>query len=138
MTGLDIKLAGSSPECLGYAESVGLFRRRWLLRPLPLGLVVPRASANPGIAGHTVYDVDDDHLTLVKPPNRQHDVYAGVLRQIADGVAPPRPPREPVNPKLVSERLPLAGSPGPNQPNSITTFSSPTATTTSTGCATNC
>ena len=64
---------------LSYAENVGLFKTRWYWRPLPLGLVVPRASANPGIAGHTVRDVDDDHLTLVKPPNREHDVYAGVL-----------------------------------------------------------
>jgi hypothetical protein len=71
-----------------YAENVGLFRARWFRRPLPLGLVVPRASANPGIAGHTVRDVDDDHLTLVKPRNRQHDVYAGVLRFIGKALAP--------------------------------------------------
>jgi tetratricopeptide (TPR) repeat protein len=72
-----------------YAESVGLFRTRGWRRPLPLGLVVPRASANPGIAGHTVRDVDDDHLTLVKPRNRQHDVYASVLRFIGDALTPP-------------------------------------------------
>jgi hypothetical protein len=70
-----------------YAENIGLFRVRWWSRPLPLGLVVPRASANPGIAGHTVRDVDDDHLTLVKPHNRRHDVYAGVLRFIRDTLA---------------------------------------------------
>lgn len=63
-----------------YAENIGLFQTRAILRPLPLGLVVPRASANPGIPGHAVRDVDDDHLTMVKPRNRQHDVYAGVLR----------------------------------------------------------
>ncbi len=65
-----------------YAENVGLFRTRWWWRPLPLGLVVPRASANPGISGFTVRDVDDDHITLVKPRSRHHDVYAGVLRFI--------------------------------------------------------
>ena len=70
-----------------YAENVGLFRTRSLLRPLPLGLVVPRASANPGIAGHTVHDVDDDHLSLVKPSTRKHDVYAGVLRFIRNVLA---------------------------------------------------
>jgi pimeloyl-ACP methyl ester carboxylesterase len=43
-----------------YAENVGLFRKNRIGRPLLLGLVVPRASANPGIAGHTVRDVDDD------------------------------------------------------------------------------
>ena len=70
-----------------YAENIGLFRVRWWSRPLPLGLVVPRSSANPGIAGHTVRDVDDDHLTLVKPRDRRHDVYAGVLRFIRDALA---------------------------------------------------
>ncbi len=69
-----------------YAENIGLFRVRWWSRPLPLGLVVPRASANPGIAGHTVRDVDDDHLTLVKPKDRRHDVYAGVLRFMRDAL----------------------------------------------------
>ena len=71
-----------------YAENIGLFRTRRLLRPLPLGLVVPRASANPGIAGHTVRDVDDDHLTLVKPSDRNHDVFAGVIRFITYALAP--------------------------------------------------
>jgi pimeloyl-ACP methyl ester carboxylesterase len=65
-----------------YAESIGLFRTSLLGRPLPLGLVVPRASANTGIAGSTVKDVDADHITLVKPSNRQSDVYAGTLRFI--------------------------------------------------------
>ena len=37
-----------------YVENIGLFRKRWWWRPLPLGVVVPRASANPGIAGHAV------------------------------------------------------------------------------------
>ncbi|HKP03709.1 MAG TPA: ATP-binding protein [Chthoniobacterales bacterium] len=63
-----------------YAESVGLFRGRWWWRPLALGLVVPRASANPGIAGYTIHDVDDDHLSIVKPRDAKHDVCAGVLR----------------------------------------------------------
>ncbi len=70
-----------------YAENIGLYRKRWWWRPLPLGLVVPRTSANPGIAGHTVRDVDDDHLTIVKPRDRTHDVYAGVLRFVRDALA---------------------------------------------------
>jgi pimeloyl-ACP methyl ester carboxylesterase len=41
-----------------YAENIGLFRTGLLGRPLPLGLVVPRASANTGIAGTSVRDVD--------------------------------------------------------------------------------
>lgn len=74
----------NSIAILSYAENVKLFRKRWYLRPVPLGLVVPRASANPGIAGHSVIDVDDDHLSLVKPRDHQHDVYAGVLRWIEE------------------------------------------------------
>jgi hypothetical protein len=65
-----------------YAENIGLFRQRLIGRPIPLGLVVPRASANTGIAGHSVKDVDADHLTLVKPSNRENDVYAGAIRFI--------------------------------------------------------
>jgi hypothetical protein len=63
-----------------YAENIGLMRTRWWRRPLPLGLVVERSSANTGIAGSNVWDVDDDHLTLVKPPSSTHLVFAGVLR----------------------------------------------------------
>lgn len=48
-----------------YAENAGLFRKTWPGRLLPLGLVVPRASANPGTG--TITDVDADHLSLVKP-----------------------------------------------------------------------
>lgn len=63
-----------------FAENIGLFKTRRFMRPLPLGLVVPRTSANPGIAGHAVKDVDYDHITIVKPSSRKHDVYASVLR----------------------------------------------------------
>jgi hypothetical protein len=90
-----------------YAENIGLYRKDWLGRLLPLGLVVPRASANPGIAGHTVRDVDDDHLSLIKPPDRNHDVYAGVLRFVRDAFARPvpPPPTEPVASEDASELL---------------------------------
>lgn len=65
-----------------YAENRALFRGNFLQRLIsPFDeLVVPRDSANPNIAGHTVRDVDDDHLSIVKPRNRKSDVYAGVLR----------------------------------------------------------
>lgn len=65
-----------------YAENVGLFRKGWFGRTIPLGLVVPRASANIGVPDCPINDVDDDHLTIVKPKNRKHDVYAGVRRFI--------------------------------------------------------
>jgi hypothetical protein len=82
-----------------YAENIGLFRTRRWRRPLPFRLVVPRASANPGIAGHTVRDVDDDHLTIVKPRDRKHDVYAGVLRLVRDALTEVPARRVDVTPK---------------------------------------
>ena len=90
-----------------FAENIGLFRTQWWRRPLPLGLVVPRASANPGIAGHTVRDVDDDHLTLVKPANRTHDVYAGVLRFIRDALAEDSSQRVEVTPAAGPPLVPV-------------------------------
>ena len=62
-----------------YAENIGLLRKHWWCRPLRLKPVVSCTSANPNIAGQSTHDVDADHLALVKPPNRGHDVYSGVL-----------------------------------------------------------
>jgi tetratricopeptide (TPR) repeat protein/pimeloyl-ACP methyl ester carboxylesterase len=93
-----------------YAENCHLFRQRTLLRPLflRLNLVVPPGSADPNIVGHSVCKVDDTHLTLVKPPTRQHDVYAGVLRFIQNALLVTSPPlkldREPY---FRVERLPV-------------------------------
>lgn len=106
-----------------YAENIGLFRKRWYFRPLPLGVVVPRASANPNIAGHTLHDVDYDHLSLVKPPNRQHEVYAGVLRFIqnaplAEPVSPDSPTGQPRSGVVIPEPPePYLAHPYPMQAN---------------------
>ena len=67
---------------LSFAENRKLSLTRWLFFATDYGVVVPRASANPGIQGCDIFDSDDDHLTLVKPRNRHHDVYAGVKRFI--------------------------------------------------------
>ncbi len=79
-----------------YAESIGLFRNRWYRRPLPLGIVVPRASANPG-AG-LIRDVDADHLSLVKPspavPAIYNLVFHGVLKFVENAL------------KLAEQRVP--------------------------------
>ncbi len=84
-----------------YAENVGLFRKNWFGRPIPLGQVVPRASANPGIAGDTVRVVDEDHLTLVKPRNRNHVVYAGVVRFVSEALNPKQQVPDAVRPPVV-------------------------------------
>ncbi len=66
------------------AHKLGLLEPIPFLRRFPSGPIVTRTSANPGIVGYNVQAVDDDHLTLVKPRNRNHDVYAGVARLIRD------------------------------------------------------
>jgi pimeloyl-ACP methyl ester carboxylesterase len=71
------------PIC-SYAENIGLFRQKRFFRIIPIQMVVPRDSANPNIAGHTVRDVDEDHLSIVKPKSRVSDVYAGVFRFLAE------------------------------------------------------
>ena len=64
-----------------YAENRKLCLTRWLFST-DYGVVVPRPSANAGIFDSEIHDLDDDHLTLVKPRNRKHNVYVGVLRFI--------------------------------------------------------
>jgi pimeloyl-ACP methyl ester carboxylesterase len=77
-------------DILSYAENMRLLHKKRWLRIFPVGIVVSRTSANPGIAGHTVRTVDEDHLTLVKPTSCQHDVYSGVLRFLRDTVTKQR------------------------------------------------
>jgi tetratricopeptide (TPR) repeat protein len=71
-----------------YAENQPLSRFLFLFRLLDCGVVVPRASANSGIAKCVVHDVDDDHLSLVKPRDRKHDVYSGVLYFVTNALEP--------------------------------------------------
>lgn len=80
--------------------------------PISLGVVVKRGSANPGI-GLPPYDVDADHLSLVKPPTPPHVihdiVFGGVLRFIDDALKPPSPFHKPsilVLAKWMLEQLP--------------------------------
>ena len=63
-----------------YVESIGLFRKRWYWRAVPLGMVVPRASANSGIG--VIHDVDADHLTLVKPCPQVQAIYGIVYKGV--------------------------------------------------------
>lgn len=64
-----------------YAERRNVFQKKWW-KSVPLGLIVPTASANPGIPQCECIPVDEDHVSLVKPKNRSSDVYAGVFRFI--------------------------------------------------------
>jgi hypothetical protein len=90
-----------------YAENRQLSLTRWLFFATDYGIVVPRTSANPGIAGCEIHDSDDDHLTLVKPRDRQHSVYAGVRRFIEKALdhAVPSVSSEPLVPVPVRSRV---------------------------------
>lgn len=72
-----------------YAENLGLFKKTLFFKIIPfrMRLVVTRDSANPNIANHTVRDVDEDHLSIVKPRYRNSDVYAGTLRFLKECIS---------------------------------------------------
>lgn len=66
------------PEAEAYAEGIGMKRQHWFLRWLPAVFAVKPGSADPQLAGCRCIPCHCDHLALVKPDSRQHDVYAGV------------------------------------------------------------
>ena len=65
-------------------------------------IVVPRSSADPGVAGDTARGptpLDRDHLEISKPRNRQDQAYIGstqLIRVILNGEAPAAGPGQPV------------------------------------------
>jgi hypothetical protein len=71
-------------------------------------IVVPRSSADPGVAGDTARGptpLDRDHLEISKPRNRQDQAYIGstqLIRLILSGEAPASGPGQPV-PNLPSK-----------------------------------
>jgi|GEM_PF-5731407 len=68
-----------------YAESLPLKKKKYWGRANPLGLVVTRNSANPGVGG--IYDVDADHLSLVKPAPAKKRIFDVVYRGVRSFVA---------------------------------------------------
>lgn len=91
-------------------------------------IVVPRSSADPGVAGDTARGptpLDRDHLEISKPRNRQDQAYIGssqLIRQILSGETPES---EPGQPPLTSapdvtasppSAQPPPASPAPNPP----------------------
>jgi hypothetical protein len=66
------------PNTEAYSEGIGMKRHHWFLRCLPAVFAVKPGSADPQLAGCRCIPCYDDHLALVKPPNSDHDVYAGV------------------------------------------------------------
>ena len=53
-------------------------------------LVVNATTANPGIAGVKAVPIDEDHISICKPCNRQAQVYRRVKRLIEDHVGSPQ------------------------------------------------
>ena len=70
----------AQPLTEAYTEGLGMKRCLWWLRWLPRLLIVEPGAADPQLAGCRCIPCHDDHIDLVKPPNREHDVYAGVLK----------------------------------------------------------
>ena len=66
---------------LSFVEQIGLFRKQWCLN-LSVGQAVPPESGNPNIVDCDCTPIAADHIALVKPDSRKHDVYGGVLRFI--------------------------------------------------------
>ena len=107
--------AGTQCAVESYVETRGIARSGWfgLKRLLPSILVVSDISGDPKLTGCDCHRIGADHIALVKPPNREHDVYAGVLRFIRNtlGESPPKNPngsenvRLPGNPKTDLSRI---------------------------------
>jgi hypothetical protein len=77
----------AQPTTEAYAEGTGMKRQHWWLRWLPAVFAVKPGSADPQLAGCRCIPCHHDHLALVKPPDREHDVYAGVLKLVRTKVA---------------------------------------------------
>ena len=92
------------PRVEAYAEGIGMKRQHWFLRWLPAVFAVKPGSADPQLAGCRCVPCHCDHLALVKPIDRTHDVYAGVRKfvdSIIDGLGGhlrASPPPQPGNP----------------------------------------
>ncbi|MFL6520398.1 MAG: alpha/beta fold hydrolase [Chthoniobacterales bacterium] len=65
-----------------YAERLGMTRENIWLRWLTKLLIVSPGSADPQIKGCRCIPCNNHHTGLVKPANRDHDVYSGVLKFI--------------------------------------------------------
>ena len=78
----------STTKVEAYTENIGMKRHAVWARVLPAVVIVPPDSANPQMAGCRCIPCHDDHVSLVKPPSRHHDVYAGVLRFVKAAVVP--------------------------------------------------
>jgi hypothetical protein len=80
----------------GYAPSHHILTRSYYENKETKGvvIVVPRSSADPGVAGETARGptpLDRDHLEISKPRNRQDQAYIGsvqLIRQILGGETP--------------------------------------------------
>ena len=94
----------------GYAPSHHILTRSYYENKETKGvvIVVPRSSADPGVAGETALGntpLDRDHLEISKPRNRDDQAYIGstqLIRLILSGEAPESGPGQP----------PLTSAPG--------------------------
>lgn len=69
-----------NPITEAYTEGIGMKRRIWWLRWLPRVFAVRHGSADPQLPGCRCVPCHCDHLDLVKPESRDHDVYSGTKK----------------------------------------------------------
>jgi hypothetical protein len=109
----------------GFAPSHHILTRSYYENKETKGvvIVVPRSSADPGVAGETARGptpLDRDHLEISKPRNRDDQAYIGstqLIRQILSGEAPASGPGQPpVTSAPGTTASPASAQPPPAQP----------------------
>jgi pimeloyl-ACP methyl ester carboxylesterase len=90
----------AQPRTEAYMEGIGMKRQHGFLRWLPAVFAVKPGSADPQLAGCRCIPCHDDHLALVKPPNHDHDVYAGV-KAFVDKCLPSPAPKSSLSPGVL-------------------------------------
>ncbi|MFM7513036.1 MAG: DUF4062 domain-containing protein [Cyanobium sp.] len=116
----------------GYAPSHQILTRSYYENKGTQGvvIVVPRSSADPGVAGETARGptpLDRDHLEISKPRNRNDQAYLGstqlidlILSGEVPGAAPSRPAVEPPPAPVASTPPPQTAEPSPTNQVTVT------------------
>jgi pimeloyl-ACP methyl ester carboxylesterase len=97
----------SGCQVQSFVEKEGLYRRRWWWTAVSLGQAVPQQSGNPNIVGCPCDPIPADHIQLVKPANRESDVFAGTDRFLKKilGSVKAEPPETERTLKTISDNI---------------------------------
>jgi hypothetical protein len=96
----------SGADHLVFFETKGVgFRAKFMRRRVELPvLVVPEASADPGLPGVPSIALDEDHISIAKPDGRGHLVYAATLGFLGKWTGTPSPVPGQPHPESPSSR----------------------------------